>query len=95
MKAAIVVLHVAAILAAHGKEGIGDLAEGACFGRFHEGGEQVAILHGDLLQLAERGRGRVLIPPLKSMQLRNLELLFLFRRPNHLTGRHSRRPIIG
>ena len=47
-------LHVAPILPPHHKHGLGNLPEGAVFGGFHEGGEDVLVVQAGLLYVFEQ-----------------------------------------
>jgi len=52
-------LHISSVLPADLKQRVGNLPERVVFHRFHQLGKQVAIRHGDLLELLEARRGLV------------------------------------
>ena len=77
-------IHIPPVLPADFKQRVRNLAKRAVSHRFHQFGEEVAVGHGDLLELLEPRRGLLGVALVQQVQHINLVLLFLLRGPNLL-----------
>ena len=75
---------IAPVLATDFKQGMCDLPKRATLGGFHQGGEHVAVVHGHLAQVVERGWGAGRMALLKSGQACNAAPFLILARARQL-----------